>query len=213
MKVIVIGAHPDDYEVGAAMRLMHHVRMKDDVTGVICSYGEKAGSIETRIREAVTAAEFIGMTDLHILPFPDTHFPATEEIKDALEEIIFRLHPDLVYTHYLYDRHQDHRNVATATSIACRKVQNILTYHSPSTDLASFQPHLFHVGSIDDFKQKQNLMKIYRSQTKRKDGICLKNLRLESLFYGSMLNRYSHKPVYAEPFCANHFILNCRELP
>jgi LmbE family N-acetylglucosaminyl deacetylase len=212
MKVVVIGAHPDDYELGAGMRLIHHVRRQDEVTGIICSYGERAGDIETRIREAIKAAEFIGMKDIYILGLPDTRFPDVEVIKDRIEEIILPLDPAVVYSHFPNDRHQDHRAVALATTIACRKVPSILAYRSPSTDFNLFQPHLFHIGLHDDFIKKRELLQIYQSQMEREQGIRLKQMMLDSRFYGSIVDHHSKLPIYAEPFCANHFVLNYGEV-
>lgn len=211
MKIVAIGAHPDDYELGAGMRLMHHVKRRDDVLGIICSYGEKAGDIEIRIAESIKAAEFMGINDLFMLNFTDTKFPPFEIIKDRLEEIISSINPALVYSHYPDDRHQDHRAVALATAIACRRVPSILTYRSPSTDFNSFHPHLFHIGSHDDFTKKQELLQIHQSQIERDHGISLKQLMLDSRFYASVVNRYANLPIYAEPFCANHLVLNYGE--
>jgi LmbE family N-acetylglucosaminyl deacetylase len=212
MKIVAIGAHPDDYEMGAAMRLIYHVRMQDAVTGIICSYGDKAGDASIRAKEAIQAAEFIGIRELNIFPFEDTRFPDIGTIKDYLEEVILKVNPSLVYTHSPDDRHQDHRAVALATTIACRRIPSILTYHSPSTNPGSFQPHLFHVGSRDDFRKKRRVIEIYQSQINRQDGIYLKQMAIDARFYGSVISRYSHEPTYAEPFCANHFVLNCRDL-
>ena len=125
MKVVVIGAHPDDYEIGAGMRLFHHIEMGDEVIGVICSAGEKAGDYETRIKEAILAAEFIGMKQLYILSFPDTRFPDVYNMKDSLEEIICNENPSVVYTHFPVDRHQDHRATAMASAIASRSTLSI----------------------------------------------------------------------------------------
>jgi LmbE family N-acetylglucosaminyl deacetylase len=212
MKVVAIGAHPDDYELGAGMRLLHHVKRQDDVLGIVCSYGEKAGDVETRIGEAIKAAEFIGMKDLFILNFPDTKFPDVEIIKNRIEEIILWINPSVVYSHFPNDRHQDHRAVALATTIACRKVSSILMYLSPSTEFNSFQPHLFHIGSQEDFAKKRELLQIHQSQMQRDNGIRLKQLMVDSKFYGAVANRYTDIPIYAEPFCANHFVLNYGEL-
>jgi len=212
MKIVAIGAHPDDYELGAAMRLIYHVRMKDDVIGIICSNGERAGNMETRIREAITAAELIGMKEVYLLGFPDTKLPSIELIKDKIEEIILAIDPAIVYSHYPDDRHQDHRAVAMATSTACRKVPSILAYRSPSTLFTSFQPHLFHVGASADVEKKREILTIYQSQINREYGISLDQVLVDSRFYGTIVSRYSHDTIYAEPFCANHFVLNCQEL-
>jgi len=212
MKIVAIGAHPDDYEIGAAMRLIHHVRMKDDVIGIICSNGEMAGDVESRMGEAIRAAELIGMKEIYFLGYPDTELPRVEIIKNSLEELVSRLNPSVVYSHHPDDRHQDHRTIAVATSTACRKIPSILSYRSPSTMFASFQPHLFHVGLLTDFEKKCEVLQIYQSQIKREYGISLEQVLIDSRFYGAVVNRYSPYTSYAEPFCANHFVLNCREL-
>ncbi len=212
MKVVVIGAHPDDYEIGAGMRLLHHVEMGDEVIGVICSAGEMGGERETRIKEAILSAEFIGMKGLYILSFPDTRFPEVAAMKDSLEDVIIKEEPSVVYTHFPGDRHQDHRATAQASAIACRSTASILTYQSPSTDVASFQPHLFQVGLEEDFIKKQEAIEIYQSQIERSLGVNLEQIKLDARYYGSCINRYSREQIYAEPFCANHFVLNCREM-
>jgi LmbE family N-acetylglucosaminyl deacetylase len=212
VRVLVVGAHPDDYELGAGMRLMHHVSVHDDVVGVICSRGDKTGDASTRITEAVRAAEIIGLKDLYVLPFDDTRLPDVGTIKDRLEEVVAQFNPALVYGHFPEDRHQDHRAVAQATTIACRRIPSILCYQSPSTSMDAFHPHLFHVGSQEEMERKRELIAVFRSQIERADGICLMDVEVNLRFYGSCISRYSHQPIYAEPFCANHFVLNCREL-
>ncbi len=205
-KVIAIGAHPDDIEIGTAMRLFYHIERQDNVVGIICSDGEKGGKRETRLNEVQHAAKTIGIEELYMLHFPDAHFPDYRNVKDDIEKIISKENPTVVYTHFEEDTHQDHRNVSRASAIACRKVPIILNYKSPSTILTSFFPHLFHVGSEYDFRKKEKILKIYRSQIKKESGPDLEQIEIESRFYASFIR--SDKKLYAEPFCANHFILN-----
>ena len=205
IKVVAIGAHPDDIEFGCAMRILHHVENGDTIIGIICSDGEKGGERETRLKEAENAAKTMGIKKLYNLHFPDTNFPDMTIVKDAIEKIINKEKPSVVYTHFKEDIHQDHSVVAQASAIACRKVPNILTYKSPSTILASFHPHLFHVGSEEDFQKKENILKVHQSQIKKYAGFDLEKLRMESKFYASSIN---HPGFYAEPFCANHIVLN-----
>ena len=205
MKIIAIGAHPDDIEFGCAMRILHHVENGDTVIGIICSDGEKGGEKETRLKEAENAAKTMGIKKLYNLCFPDTNFPDMIIVKDAIEKIINKENPSVVYTHFKEDAHQDHRIVAQASAIACRKVPNILTYKAPSTISASFHPHLFHIGSEEDFQKKEDILKIHQSQIKKYGRFDLEKLRIESKFYASSIN---HPKLYAEPFCANHIVLN-----
>ncbi|RLI99359.1 MAG: hypothetical protein DRP06_03620 [Candidatus Aenigmatarchaeota archaeon] len=206
LKVIAIGAHPDDFEIGAGMRLMHHVKNGDEVIGIICSDGEQGGDGEIRLKEAEYAAKFVGIKELYKLHFPDTRFPNYLTIKDRLEKIIKKENPSIAYIHFKEDQHQDHRVVSLASSIACRKVLTILNYKSPSTINALFNPHLFHIGLKKDFQKKMELLKIYKSQIERNGVLDLRHAEIEAKYHASSI----HFPEnhYAEPFCANHIILN-----
>ncbi len=206
LTVVAIGAHPDDFEIGVGMRLMHHVKTGDKVIGIICSDGEKSGEREIRIKEAECAAKFIGIKKLYKFHFPDTNFPGLTTVKDYIEKIINKEKPLVVYTHFKEDIHQDHRIVSKASTIACRKVLNIFNYKAPSTIHDLFYPHFFHVGSEEDFSKKRKLLEIYKSQIERSGIVDLKKMKIDLKFYASSIP--SLENYYAEPFCANHIVLN-----
>ena len=205
-KVVAIGAHPDDFEIGAAMRLSYHVKREDSIVGIICSDGENGGERETRLDEAKRAAKKIGIGELYTLHFPDAHFPDYVTVEDSLEKIIKNETPSVAYIHFEEDTHQDHRLVSKASVTACRKVPNILAYKSLSTIVTSFHPHLFHIGLEEDFRKKEEILKIYQSQIKKDSGPDLEQIEIQSRFYASPVR--SRKKLYAEPFCANHIVLN-----
>jgi len=206
LKIVVIGAHPDDFEIGLGMRLMDHVKKGDYVVGIICSDGEKSGKRKIRLKEAECAAKYIGIKKLYKLHFPDTNFPSLTTVKDRLEKIINKEKPSMVYTHFKEDLHQDHRIVSEASAIACRRVPNILNYKSLSTFHNSFYPHFFHIGSEEDFQKKKELLEIYKSQIERNGIVDLNKMKIDLKFYASFIP--SFKDSYAEPFCANHVVLN-----
>lgn len=209
-KVVVIGAHPDDYEIGAAMRLMYHSLQDDEVVGVICTDGEKGGERETRLAEARKSAEFIGIKRLHLLHYPDTHLSEHfSNLKDDLEKIILEEKPSVVYLHFPNDRHQDHESASKASSIACRNVPNILFYKTPSTILPAFQPHIFHAGSEGDFLKKNEALHCHKSQVEG-GKIDLERVKADLRFYCYYAYPVPQYP-YAEPFCANHIVLNLME--
>lgn len=206
IKVVAIGAHPDDIEIGVGMRLFEHIKNQDYVIGIICSDGEKGGERKTRLKETEQAAEYMGIGKLYTLHFPDTQLPNYEtDIKDKIEEIIKKENPLITYTPFEEDRHQDHRTTAKASAIACRKVPTILNYKGPSTIYNTFNPHIFHIGSEKDFQKKRDVLKIHKSQVEKTDGINLEQLEIDSKFYASSVN---YPGLYAEAFCVNHFILN-----
>ncbi len=209
-KVVAIGAHPDDYELGAAMRLMFHALQGDEVVGVICTDGEMGGKKNTRMKEARRAADFIGVKKIYFLHYPDTRlYEHFNEIKKDLEKIISHENPLVAYLHFPHDRHQDHETVSHASSIACRDVPNIFFYKTPATALTSFQPHIFHVGSKNDFLKKKEALSYYESQIKS-GSVNIERVKADLRFYCFCTARTPTHP-YAEPFCANHIILNVME--
>ncbi len=154
-KIVAIGAHPDDNEIGAAMSLTYHAIRGDDVIGIICSDGEQAGDPEVRQKEAQSAADHIGMKKIYMLHHPDTRlYENFVGSKDDIEKIIIREDPSVAYLPFPSDRHQDHRTTNEAAIIACRNVPNILYYKTPSTILTEFHPHIFHIGSKEDYRKK-----------------------------------------------------------
>jgi len=209
-KIVVIGAHPDDYEIGAAMRLIHHAAQSDEVVGVICTDGEMGGEKDTRVKEAQSAADFIGIKRVYSLHYPDTHLlEHFNELKDDLEKIIAKENPSVVYLHFPHDRHQDHETVSRASAIACRNVPNILLYKTPSTLLPFFQPHIFHAGSESDFLKKKEALERHKSQVSG-GKIDMERIKIDSRFYCYYAANSPTYP-YAEPFCANHIVLNLME--
>jgi LmbE family N-acetylglucosaminyl deacetylase len=205
-KVVVIGAHPDDFEIGAGMRIMHHIGKKDCVVGIICSDGEKGGDPTVRLKESKKSAKSLGIKKMYMLHLPDSNISDLMAIKDQIEKIVEKEKPTIVYTHFKEDTHQDHRIVSQATSIACRKIPVILAYKSPSTITSEFQPHLFHVGTERDFRKKEKIVGLYKSQILKKGRFDLRRIRVEASYYAASLHLKEN--LYAEPFCANHFILN-----
>ncbi|MGC9310391.1 MAG: PIG-L deacetylase family protein [Candidatus Aenigmatarchaeota archaeon] len=206
VKVVVIGAHPDDFEIGAGMRIMHHTRRNDEVIGILCSDGEKGGERAIRLKEAEKSAEMLGLKKLYKLHLPDTRVLDLIILKDHIEKIIEKEKPSIVYTHFSEDTHQDHRTVSQASSIACRKVPTILMYKSPSTISSKFNPHLFHVGTPEDFRKKEEAIKVFRSQMAKYNLLELRRIKIDACYYAARLNLDGK--FYAEPFCANHFIIN-----
>jgi LmbE family N-acetylglucosaminyl deacetylase len=143
MNILVIGAHPDDMEIACGGSLAKLCDAGHTIVGLIVSKGEMGGNRSSRLREAMKSAEFLGLNQLETMDFPDTrldHF--TLEIIKEIEIIVNELKPDIVFTHSIHDLHQDHRAVHLATLCACRNLNTILCYESPSTTL-DFQPNVF----------------------------------------------------------------------
>ena len=71
MKVLAIGAHPDDVELGCGGALARHVAAGDEVTMLVMTPGEMGPQgLTSRVREQEAAAAVLGV---HLIwgPFSD----------------------------------------------------------------------------------------------------------------------------------------------
>jgi LmbE family N-acetylglucosaminyl deacetylase/Flp pilus assembly protein TadD len=164
--VLVIGAHPDDIELGTAAFLM---KLKDSgarVYGLTLSRGERGGDPEKRPREAERATSYIGLDGYWMLDFPDTrlgeHVPA---VRAAIEAKIREIDATMVLTHTDVDVHGDHRAAHVATREAARAVPTVLCYEDVSTS-KDFDPNYF-VDITPYVEEHLRAVAFHRSQSGR----------------------------------------------
>lgn len=88
-------------------------------------------------------ARVMKLDSLAVLNFPDTQLKSRrEDLKQAVEEAMRRLKPEVVLTHNRHDLHGDHRAVFAVTLEASRHVPNVLCYENPNTP-PRFKPNFF----------------------------------------------------------------------
>jgi LmbE family N-acetylglucosaminyl deacetylase len=161
MKVLIIGAHPDDYELGMGGTIKKHSEQGDEVYSIIMSNGEAIGNADKRVLEAKKSAKFLGIKEISFLNFKDTAISSGIEAIKEIEKIINKYGVDRIYTHTFQDTHQDHRNTCKATLSAGKKVNQILFFESPSSNF-NFKPTLF-VDITAFLKSKIKALKFYKS--------------------------------------------------
>lgn len=164
MRVMFVGAHPDDIELGAGGALIRHLRRKkDEVFYIVLSKGEKGGDENEREKELLEIIEYLGIKKFKILDFPDTlMYTRFDEIKNTLEELVSDFKPDRIYTHSLNDSHQDHKTVAEAVKIAGRRVPQILSFWTPLL-YNNFHP-VYFIDISDVIEEKMKVLEKFRSQ-------------------------------------------------
>lgn len=116
IKVLCVGAHSDDIEIGCGGTILRILSEYDDVEVhwvVLGSSGERDG-------EAVTSADKflanVKKKEIIIQHFKTSFFPYIgEEIKNFFEKLKEKISPDIIFTHYRNDLHQDHRLVSELT--------------------------------------------------------------------------------------------------
>lgn len=163
-RVLAVGAHPDDVEIGCGATLLRHGDAGDSVTILTLSRGAVGGTQETRRQEAVACALALN-AELLMADLPDTRLEEAHEMISMIEGVIEAVRPTTVYVHSEADNHQDHRAVHRATVIAARRVAQVLCYQSPSSR-NGFAPTKF-IPVTDTIDRKVEILANYQSQATR----------------------------------------------
>ncbi|MGN6607926.1 MAG: PIG-L deacetylase family protein [Jatrophihabitans sp.] len=192
-RVLAIGAHPDDVEIGCAGTLLDHRLRGDSVTVLTLSRGAIGGDQRARLRESDAAAEAIGAR-LIVGDLPDTRMDSGFGTVSAIEAVVADVNPTVVYVHSKHDNHQDHRAVADAATSATRGIGRVYAYQSPSAN-NDYHPTVFL--PIDHVLQRKiQVLQMFDSQSGRS------YLEPELVVAGSRYwaRHLGAKARYAEPF-------------
>jgi LmbE family N-acetylglucosaminyl deacetylase len=142
-RVLCLGAHCDDIEIGCSGTILKLLSRHRSLAfqWVVFSSDEK------RKNEAVTSAEIIlrgaSSKTISIKAFKESFFPYVgAEIKDDFEQLKRNFSPDLIFTHYRNDLHQDHRVISELTWNTFRD-HFILEYEIPKYDGDLGTPNFF----------------------------------------------------------------------
>ena len=192
-RVLAIGAHPDDVEIGCGGTLLDHRRRDDRISILTLSRGAVGGDRRARMTEAAAAADAIG-AQLLFGDLPDTGVDAGGDTVRLIESVVRALDPTVVYVHSMHDTHQDHRAVATATRSATRQVRRVFAYQSPSAT-NDFDPMQF--VSVDDvLPRKVEVLQLFASQ----DGRTYLEPELVTAGARYWARHLAASARYAEPF-------------
>ena len=141
--VLLLGAHPDDIELGCGATILTLARRRPDlrVRWVVMSASPDR-AVEAR-RSAEAFLTDVADAEVVVHDFPDRFFPAEyRDVKEAIAAAGRDFHPDLIFTHQRADLHQDHRLVADLTLTAYRD-HAILEYEIPKYDGDLGQPNVY----------------------------------------------------------------------
>jgi LmbE family N-acetylglucosaminyl deacetylase len=143
LKLLCLGAHADDIEIGCGGTIM---RLATEVLDLIVRWIVFSG-VGSRAAEARNSAaaflEDVAEKQVAVLGFRDGYFPFQgADIKDCFEALKRDFDPALILTHWQGDAHQDHRTVAELTHNTFRD-HLVLEYEIPKYDGDLGNPNLF----------------------------------------------------------------------
>jgi LmbE family N-acetylglucosaminyl deacetylase len=123
MKILALGAHPDDLELYCFGALMAWRAMGAEIVPVIATDGAAGGTGDRtalaarREAEARAAAEPLG-AEPRFLGLPDGRLMAEPKLAARLASLVAETAPDLIVTHAPDDYHADHRALSAAVGLA-----------------------------------------------------------------------------------------------
>jgi LmbE family N-acetylglucosaminyl deacetylase len=158
LSVLCLGAHSDDIEIGAGATLLSLIErgVRLDVHWCVLS-----GTGEREREARASAADFLrgaAKARIEISSFRDGFFPEHgEAIKSWFETLKSRANPDVIFTHYRDDAHQDHRQVCRLTWNTFRD-HCIVEYEVPKWDGDAGQPNVYVPVSAATLTRKIELL-------------------------------------------------------
>ena len=183
MKVLVISAHPDDEVIGAGGTIARHVDHGDEVYWCVVTQAYNPPwskeYLETARQQVYDVKRVLGIREVFFCGFPTVKLNTIPymEISSALQGIVDKLQPEVVYTTPGNDINLDHRIVYECTLVATRplpesSIKRLLSYEigpGARQGLVSgeggFVPNVF-VDVSQYMEKKLGAMSCYESELK-----------------------------------------------
>lgn len=156
MRVLAIGAHPDDLEILCGGTLAKYAQRGDEVFMAIATNGDVGSPTLSRdeiaairYEEAKRSAEVIG-AQLIWMGFPDEFLFNDKGTRLAFIDAIRQARPDVMFVHGTNDYHPDHR-IAGQVAIDARIPASVRLVETRYPHVEKI-PHIFvmdNVGGID----------------------------------------------------------------
>lgn len=199
--MLVVAAHPDDVDFGAAGTVAAWTKAGVEVSYCICTSGDAAGINglsreqvgQTRRQEQLAAAGEVGVADVTFLNYLDGRVEPTIPLRRDITRVIRMLQPQRVLTwspeinwaHFVTS-HPDHRAVGEATLAAVYPdarnpyahpellaEESLRPWVVPEVWIVDGPPHLRNhaVDVTDTFGAKLSALQAHRSQTAQMESL------------------------------------------
>ena len=201
MKILALGAHPDDIEYGCGGTFLKYAKRGENIYFMVLTKGEFGGEAEVRQKEQEEAMKLLGVKKIFWGGYQDTELPNERIIISHIDSVIGEVNPYEVYVNYIDDIHQDHRTLAKSTLAATRYVKRVFFYEDYTS--TNFEPDIF-VNIGDVLEEKQKLIQVYSSQVAK--AYPTKLDMVESVKATANFRGFQGKVKYAEGFKAFRFL-------
>ena len=184
-KVLVIASHPDDEVLGCGGTLIKLKKVGYKIKVIFtsdCKIRNKLGlenfkKLNERFELAKIVSLKLGFERPIFLKFPNLEMNRLQitQLGQELKKIIQDFKPNIIFTHYYNDIHDDHRATYESVMISIRLknfdfIEKVLLFETPSaTDsfyknkIQQFSPNVFYDIS-DQIQHKLKILKIYNEE-------------------------------------------------
>lgn len=165
LDILCLGAHSDDIEIGCGATILKWIRQSRINSVVWVVFSSDGKRKEEAILSANRYLETLIDKEIIILDFRDAFLNfSAREVKEEFEILKSKIDPDIVFTHYRDDRHQDHRLLSDLAWNTFRD-HLILEYEIPKYDGDLGIPNAFISVDREDVDGKiLGLLQCFTSQ-------------------------------------------------
>ncbi len=174
MKILAIGAHFDDVELGCGGALAAHAARGDEVyvfvatvSGFSNQYDQSVRSSEIAKVEAQEAMRILGVEQMFCGDFKTLEVEFVDKLNIQILQLVEQLGIEQVYAHWTGDIHHDHQAVARASLHSCRHVPRLLMYRSNWYHSSLDFRGNFYVDITNYWEAKEKAIRAHRSEINR----------------------------------------------
>ena len=194
MKVMVFSPHPDDAEIFMGGTIVKYTQVGHDVVIVLVTIPNKMAK---RGKESIEAAEILG-AKLDILSLNPYELVFNRKLVEAFDIPIKNYAPDVIYTSWIHDSHQDHIAVCQATMASARR-NNCSMYMYDQGLSSGFTPYVFKAQTFVDISDTMELkiksISAHKSQVEHYGDRWIAGMVARATYLGYRINT-----KYAEGF-------------
>ena len=157
-RVLFIGAHPDDIEIGCGA-LIAHIVGQTDILCVTLSDNQKNPELQNLVSEHYHSMEVLGVPEgkINLGQFETRRFPQQrQEILEYMLKLRRDFQPDIVFVHTKADIHQDHGTV-TDEALRAYRGTTVLGFDVIRSSFGFFPSFLVEVSESDVNKKIEAL--------------------------------------------------------
>lgn len=164
-RILFVGAHPDDIEIGGGALLAHIAKNSDaELRCVTISDNQKNPALKNVVEEHYRSMEILGIGEEQIImrDFETRNFPRDrQEILEFLYELNSTFKPNIVFTHSEADIHQDH-GVVTTEALRAFRGTSVLGFDVLRSSYGFF-PHFLVEVTEEEVNLKVKALEAYET--------------------------------------------------